>query len=195
MLRNDLEQMQDGTEDSGARSEGMTESAIEDLFTALRWPDGPTCPDCGGREVYRLNVASVRRRRYKCRRCRRQFSNTKGTILEGSKLSLGDWVKVARLVCCRPERVGVTHIQHDLGVSYKTAQNAADRLCYALRRPPLRDLVGNTNPLTPTACRDQPDPEGATFRGITWEQLLQALLHTLPPTADPGSATRPPTSS
>ncbi len=118
----------------------MTDDDAENLLAELRWPDGVVCPCCGGTRVYKLDIAAIRRRRYKCRACRRQFSVTKGTILEGSKLPLADWVRAVRLLCEDPDGAGVADLRRELGVSYKTAQNAIDRICYAMKREPLRSL-------------------------------------------------------
>lgn len=114
----------------------------EEFLAELRWPKGLRCPTCGETRIYSLDVAGVRRRRYKCSACRRQFSVTKGTILEGSKLSLSDWVRAVRFVCDRPAGVSVAELQQHLGISRKAAQNAFDRLRYAMLRDPLKSLLG-----------------------------------------------------
>ena len=119
----------------------LTNDEAEALMVTLRWPDGIVCTHCGSGETYRILVASIRRWRYKCRTCRKQFSVTKGTILEGSKLTLANWVKLVYLVCQGPEGMSVADLGRELGVSYKAAQNALDRLCYAMKRPPLADLI------------------------------------------------------
>ncbi len=120
------------------------EAAAEALFAALRWPESPVCPTCGTAEAYRLNITGIRRWRYKCRRCRRQFSVTRGTILEGSKLSLAAWQYLIQDLCARPEGISIGYIQRTLGLSHGAARNVYDRLLYALARPPLRSLVAHT---------------------------------------------------
>ena len=120
--------------------------SMEDFFHAVRWPEGISCPACGGRVAYRLSLSTVQRRRYKCKTCRRQFSVTKGTILEGSKLSLADWVRTLRLLCARPGGLTITELQRELNVSYAAAQNALDRIDYASRREPLRSLLAGGAP-------------------------------------------------
>ncbi|MCB2099822.1 MAG: transposase [Rhodobacterales bacterium] len=123
------------------KRDGAPEDALEDLFADLRWPEGVCCPSCGAGGVYRLSLASTRRRRYKCRVCRQQFSVTKGTILEGSKLQLHHWVRALRKLCERPEGMTVAQLHKDLGISYRAAQNLFDRLDYAARRQPLAALI------------------------------------------------------
>ena len=114
--------------------------AVEDFFRDLRWPNGTVCPFCGSHVIYQLHLSSVQRRRYKCRTCRRQFSVTKGTILEGSKLPLADWIRIVQMLCENPSGLAVTDLRHELNISYKAAQNAVDRVLYARIRDPLRSL-------------------------------------------------------
>ena len=47
----------------------------------LRWPDGPVCPACEGREHSYLTT----RRIWKCKSCKKQFSVKVGTIFEDSR--------------------------------------------------------------------------------------------------------------
>ncbi|MEX0749239.1 MAG: transposase, partial [Dehalococcoidia bacterium] len=69
----------------------LTESDARAMLERIRWPDGLVCvfADCGGAEVYRIEVKASQRKNgkavsprhlYKCKACRRQFSVTKGTI-------------------------------------------------------------------------------------------------------------------
>ena len=107
----------------------------------LRWPAGPVCPFCGSSDTYDLHLRTVNRRRSKCRCCRRQFSVTKGTILEGSKLPLASWIRLIQMLCEGEEEPSVSGVSNALNVSYRTAQNAFDRLVYAAKREPLATLL------------------------------------------------------
>lgn len=72
----------------------------ETYIASIKWPDGPHCPKCGS-----VNVGQIKsRRRYQCceKGCRKQFSLTTGTILEGTHLRLDQWVvAVWMIVGCR----------------------------------------------------------------------------------------------
>ena len=116
--------------------QATTEDQAERELARLRWPAGPVCPFCGARGTYALNLRTVNRRRYKCCSCRRQFSVTKGTILEGSKLSLGRWIRLIQLLCERDRELSVNEVSRELRVSHRTARNALDRLAYAAKREP-----------------------------------------------------------
>jgi transposase-like protein len=72
------------------------------LLTALRWPDGVTCPHCGSSHVgghgrYRR---CRERPRYRCKAkaCQRTFMLTTGTPLARSRIPLPDWVVIAWLI-------------------------------------------------------------------------------------------------
>lgn len=114
-----------------------TEELAEQELARLRWPSGPICPFCGNADPYVLNLRTVNRRRYKCGHCRRQFSVTKGTILEGSKLSLQSWIRLIQMLCERAGELSVNQVSRELCVSHRAAQNAFDRLTYAAKREPL----------------------------------------------------------
>src|SRR5256885_332002 len=86
----------------------LTEEDARAILKPIRWPEGVRCifPSCGGSEVYRIETkASVRkdgrlvppRHLFKCKTCKRQFSVTKGTIFEDSKIPLTVWIRVIRL--------------------------------------------------------------------------------------------------
>ena len=49
-----------------------------EAVAAMRWPNGPVCPECGHTEHYYLKT----QRRWKCKDCKRQFSVKIGTIFE-----------------------------------------------------------------------------------------------------------------
>jgi transposase-like protein len=70
------------------------------LLTALRWPDGVTCPHCGRAAVGGHGRYDRCRDlpRDRCKACRRTFMLTTGTPLARSRLPLPDWVVIAWLI-------------------------------------------------------------------------------------------------
>jgi transposase-like protein len=128
-------------EESSRCLAAMDERLAEREMVRLRWPAGPVCPFCRSCCIGGLNVRGVRRRRFKCRHCRRQFSVTKGTILEGSKLPLAAWVRLVQMFCDCGGEVSVIEICRELDVGYDTVRNAVDRLSYAVRRKPLASVL------------------------------------------------------
>src|SRR4029077_13569891 len=59
------------------------------FMVELRWPDGVTCPTCGGRDVSFIST----RRIWTCREQHKvcQFSAKVGSIFEDSPLGLDKW--------------------------------------------------------------------------------------------------------
>ncbi len=97
--------------DLGKLTSGLlTEAEARAMLERIRWPAGPHCifPDCGGAEVYRIEtkggtLKSGRvvspRHLFKCKACKRQFSVTKGTIFEDSKIPLTTWITAMYRMC------------------------------------------------------------------------------------------------
>jgi transposase-like protein len=96
-----------------------------DTVAAMRWPDGkPTCPHCQSQKNYWLAT----QRRWKCAKCRKQFSVKVGTIFEDSALSLDKWlVAMWMLVNCK-NGVSSYEIMRDLKVTQKSAWFMLQRL-------------------------------------------------------------------
>ena len=63
------------------------------------WPDGPTCPHCGGVErIGKLNGKSTRIGVYKCYQCRSKFTVKVGTVFESSHVPLHIWLQAVALL-------------------------------------------------------------------------------------------------
>jgi len=76
----------------------VDEQRSRELLESVRWPEGPMFPHCvvvGG--PYRVKARRGSRRPvregvWKCRDCRKQFTVTVGTVLQGSKIPLSKWM-------------------------------------------------------------------------------------------------------
>ena len=91
----------------------------ETLCARLRWPGGQpdACPRCGSG---RLSAAGGQQAtRWRCRACRRYFSVTDGTVLQGTRIGLESWVRAAKSWWTPGQ------IRQHLGVSYPTARRMA----------------------------------------------------------------------
>ncbi len=122
----------------------------EDCRAALeriRWPTGPVCPHCAasGPVVSEIGGTSHRPGLYLCSECRKQFTVTVGTPLEGSKLPLAAWLRAAHMLNTSPKPVTVREVERALGVTYKTAWHMVQKLLEAVEnyRGPL-PLFGKT---------------------------------------------------
>lgn len=95
-------------------------------FTALRWPDGFFCPECGSGEAWLLECKPWT---YECASCRRQTSIISGTAMHGSKLPPSIWFRAAFLIAMHPEGISARELQRRLGLgSYKTAWSLSNKL-------------------------------------------------------------------
>jgi hypothetical protein len=61
--------------------------SCREYLKSRRWPDGPVCPHCSdSKGACRIKGKTARAGLYTCKSCRRQFTVTMGTILEGTRL-------------------------------------------------------------------------------------------------------------
>lgn len=114
------------------------EQTCIDEVAALRWPKGPVCPKCEGKEHYYLAT----QKRWKCKACKRQFSVKVGTIFEDSPISLDKWlIALWMLVNCK-NGISSYEVGRDLGITQKSAWFVLQRLRLALHDGSLDKLGG-----------------------------------------------------
>ena len=122
------------------------EGKAYEFIESLRWPDGPICPHCGGRDAYFLQPRGDRytrtghataRRVWKCSKCRKQFSVLIGTIFEGTKIPLYKWFLAIYKMCAGKNGVAAHELHRDLEITYKSAWFMAHRIRKAMEREPL----------------------------------------------------------
>src|SRR5579884_1828929 len=114
--------------------------AARQFLEAQRWPDGPVCPHCDSKDVYKLTAKPdskkpVRAGVYKCAECREQFTVTVGTIFEDSHVALNKWLLAIHLLCASKKGMSAHQLHRMLGVTYKTAWFMAHRIRYAMSQP------------------------------------------------------------
>ena len=93
---------------------------------AQRWPDGVTCPECGG-----VNVQERRTRKpqpYRCRDCRKDFSTKSGTLMQGSPLGFQVWAIAIYIFTTGIKGTSSMSLHRDLKVTQKTAWYLAHRI-------------------------------------------------------------------
>jgi transposase-like protein len=102
-----------------------------DFVSAMRWPQGVTCPHCEGKRVSYLSS----RRIWKCmaKECHKQFSVKTQSIFEDSPIPLDKWLVAVWLVVNCKNGVSSYEIMRDLKVAQKSAWFMLHRIRLALR--------------------------------------------------------------
>ena len=103
------------------------EREVEQWFVNTRWPDRVIYPFCDSGE----SVTERKNRKpqpYHFKGCRRDFSVKTGTLMHGSKLSLGIWAVAYFLFTTNLKGVSSMKLHRDLGVTQKTAWHLAHRI-------------------------------------------------------------------
>lgn len=115
------------------------EDKARDLFETWRWPNGPVCPHCKCDDVYKITSKETTKKEnkarpglYNCAACRKPFTSTVGTVLEGSHIPLSKWVMALFILCSSKKAVSAHQLHRMLGLTYKSAWFMAHRLRFAM---------------------------------------------------------------
>ncbi len=123
-----------------------SDAAARKHLEAVRWPDGPTCPHCGGMDrIKKLNGKSHRPGLRKCNECDGHFTVTVGTLFERSKVPLHKWFIATYLLCSSKKGISSHQLHRMLGVTYKTAWFMAHRIREAMREGKFPSGLGGEN--------------------------------------------------
>jgi transposase-like protein len=121
--------------------EGLPKSLVEairyfsdpdvcvEFVAKLRWPDGPVCPRCEGREHSYLKT----RRLWKCKSCKRQFSVKVGSIFEDSPIGLDKWLAAVWLIANAKNGISSHELGRALGITQKSAWFVLHRIRLAMQ--------------------------------------------------------------
>ena len=119
------------------------EDAAFAYVEARVWPEGPTCPHCGGVErISKMQGASTRKGLYKCYQCRKPFTVRMGTIFEASHVALNIWLQAMYLIAGSKKGISSNQLHRTLGVTLKTAWFMAHRIREAMRNGGLGMMGG-----------------------------------------------------
>src|SRR4051812_32126025 len=102
-----------------------------EFVAKLRWPDGPVCPACGGKEHGYITT----RRLWKCknRECRTQFSVKRGSIFEDSAIPLDKWLVSIWLLANSKNGVSSHELGRSVGLTQKSAWFVLHRIRLAMQ--------------------------------------------------------------
>src|SRR5665809_127906 len=116
-----------------------TEAACLDYLAASRWPEGFTCPGCGGRRAWVLE----RRHLWECSACALQTSVTAGTVMHRTRTPLRTRFWAAYLVATHHPGISAKQLQRQLGrARYETAWLILQKLRRAMVAPEREPLKG-----------------------------------------------------
>src|SRR5271166_5796395 len=121
----------------------QNEEAAFAYVEAALWPNGPTCPHCGGFDrISKMSGKTTRAGLYKCYQCRKPFTVRVGTIFESSHVPLHLWLQAVHLVCSSKKGISANQLHRTLGVTLKTAWFLGHRIREAMRDGALAPMGG-----------------------------------------------------
>ena len=102
-----------------------------EFMAVLRWSGGrAVCPECNCPETYYL----AKRRIWKCRGCKKQFSIKVGTVMEDSPIGLDKWLSAMWMICNAKNGVSSYEIHRAIGVTQKSAWFLLHRIRLAMQQ-------------------------------------------------------------
>ncbi len=119
------------------------EEAAYKWVEARVWPQGPTCPHCGGVErISKMNGKSTRMGAYKCYQCRKPFTVKINTIFESSHIPLRYWLQAIHLIASSKKGISANQMHRTLGITLKSAWFMCHRIREAMKSNNLEPLGG-----------------------------------------------------
>ena len=103
------------------------EAQAEAWFVSRRWPNGICCTECNGPIITR-RTSGRQTPQYHCTSCTANFTVKTGTIMHGSKLSLGKWTMAFYLFSTNLKGVSSMKLHRDLDITQKSAWHLAHRI-------------------------------------------------------------------
>lgn len=122
----------------------LTEDESRGMLEYIRWPKGIKCPHCESANIVRIEgkARKVRDGLLRCKDCRKQFTVTVGTLMQGSHITLRQWVQAFHSMCSHKKGVSALQLQRNLGLgSYRSAWHLTHRIRLAMNEDPLASLL------------------------------------------------------
>lgn len=106
-----------------------TEEKCRTYLEELIWNGKPFCAHCKSeKKIYRY----ADNKRFKCSECKKQFTITKGTIFEYSKIPLTKWFLVLYLFSSHKKGISSKQIARDFGITQPNSWNMLHRIRLAM---------------------------------------------------------------
>lgn len=116
-----------------------TEEKCVQYLATLRWNGVVECPYCANDTCYELKGKN---KRFKCAKCRKQFSVRVGTIFEDSKIPLRKWFFATYLFTAHKKGISSHQLARDLKITQKTAWFMLQRIREAFVHDEPTELTG-----------------------------------------------------
>jgi len=93
-------------------------------YTEIRFGNGKYCPHCGHTEIYTFKDG----KRYRCAKCKQDFTIKTGTVFGESKLPLRKWFIAIYLLSTTSKGMSSVQVAKHIGVCQKTAWFMSHRI-------------------------------------------------------------------
>lgn len=106
------------------------ETACQAYFEAIRFRDGEYCPHCGHKKINRFSDG----KRFRCAKCRKDFTIKTNTVFGESKLPLRKWFMAIYLLSTSPKGISSVQMAKQIGVTQSTAWFMDQRIRKAMKQ-------------------------------------------------------------
>lgn len=120
----------------------LNEEQAREYIEMIIWRDGMVCPHCGCKKAYKNKGESARNGLYDCADCKKQFTITIGTMMQGTHIPMRKWAIAFHLLCSSKKGMSALQLQRELGLgSYHTALFMTNRIRLAMCEQPVKDML------------------------------------------------------
>ena len=106
------------------------EQTCREHFAAIRFRNGEYCPHCGHTKIYTFSNG----KRYRCGKCKQDFTIKTGTVFGESKLPLKKWFIAIYLLSPTSKGISSVQLAKHLGVTQKTGWFMDHRIRKAMKQ-------------------------------------------------------------
>ncbi|PIR98021.1 MAG: IS1595 family transposase [Candidatus Colwellbacteria bacterium CG10_big_fil_rev_8_21_14_0_10_42_22] len=105
------------------------EATCQEYFESIRFKDGEYCAHCGHGKIYRMSNA-----RFRCAKCRKDFTIKTGTVFQKSRVSLRKWFMAIYLLSTAKKGISSVELAKKVGVTQSTAWFMDHRIREAMKK-------------------------------------------------------------
>src|SRR5947207_1484863 len=106
------------------------EQTCREHFATIRFRNGEYCPHCGHDKVYQFENG----KRYRCAKCKKDFTIITGTVFGESKLPLKKWFIAIYLLSTTSKGISSVQLAKHVGVTQKTGWFMDHRIRAAMKQ-------------------------------------------------------------